>query len=207
MDRPVLQYDVAYPDHLSRGLIFIKWLLIIPHLIVLTFLGIALGFVTIIAWFAILVTGAYPRGMWDFSMSVLRWSSRVNAYSSLQRDEYPPFGDEDYPVLLQLDYPARLSRGLIFIKWLLIIPHLIVLYVLGALSGIVLVIAWFAILFTGQFPRGMFDFVSGVNRWSNRVSAYQLLLTDAYPPFTLDHVDSPTIGYPSIDDGSHLRGF
>ena len=187
MDQPMLQYDVAYPEHLSRGLIFIKWLLAIPHLIVLALLGIGLAIVTVIAWFAILITGKYPRGMWDFSMMVLRWSARVNAYLNLQRDEYPPFGDQDYPVLFQMEYPEHLSRGLIFIKWLLVIPHLIILYVLGLLSSVVLLIAWVAILFTGKFPRGLFDFVTGVARWSNRVAVYELLLTDAYPPFSMSH--------------------
>ena len=187
MDQPMLQYDVAYPEHLSRGLIFIKWLLAIPHLIVLALLGIGLAIVTVIAWFAILITGKYPRGMWDFTMMVLRWSARVNAYLNLQRDEYPPFGDQDYPVLFQMEYPEHLSRGLIFIKWLLVIPHLIILYVLGLLSSVVLLIAWVAILFTGKFPRGLFDFVTGVARWSNRVAVYELLLTDAYPPFSMSH--------------------
>jgi hypothetical protein len=186
MGQEGLQFDIAYPERLSRGLIFIKWLLIIPHLIVLTLLGIGLGVTTIFAWFAILFTGSYPRGMWDFAMTVLRWSARVQAYTYLQRDEYPPFGDADYPVLFQMEYPARLSRGLIFIKWLLIIPHVIVLYILQLISRFVLFIAWFAILVTGKFPRGMFDFVTGVARWTNRVIVYELLLTDVYPPFSMD---------------------
>lgn len=185
MDQAGLQFDVAYPEHMSRGLIFIKWLLIIPHLIVLTLLGVGLAVVTIFAWFAILITGAYPRGMWNFSMSVLRWSARVTAYSSLQRDEYPPFGEDDYPVLFQLAYSERLSRGLIFIKWLLVIPHLIILYVLNAIVSVILLIAWIAILFTGKFPRSLFDFVTGVTRWSLRVAVYSLLLTDVYPPFSM----------------------
>ncbi len=185
MDRAGLEFDVAYPERMSRGLIFIKWLLIIPHLIVLTLLGVGLAVVTIFAWFAILITGAYPRGMWNFSMSVLQWSARVTAYSSLQRDEYPPFGEDDYPVLFQLAYPERLSRGLIFIKWLLVIPHLIVLYVLNAVVGVILLIAWIAILFTGKFPRSLFDFVTGATRWSHRVAVYSLLLTDVYPPFSM----------------------
>ncbi len=113
MDQPTLQYDVAYPEHLSRGLIFVKWLLVIPHLVVLVLLGIGFSVVTVIAWFAILFTGSYPRGMWDFSMMTLRWSARVTAYTYLQRDEYPPFGDEDYPVLFQMEYPEKLSPWLI----------------------------------------------------------------------------------------------
>lgn len=199
MPQPLLQYDVAYPQHLSRLLIFVKWLLAIPHLIVLSFLWLAVAIVTFIAWFAILITGRYPRGMWEFVMKTLRWNARVSAYLFLQRDEYPPFGDGDYPVLYQMDYPERLSRGLIFIKWLLVIPHLIILYILNIIAELVVLIAWFAILFTGRFPRAMFDFITGELRWANRVSVYYLLLTDAYPPFTIDHVASPTGGIAYVE--------
>jgi hypothetical protein len=190
--QPLLEYDVAYPESLSRLLIFVKWwLLIIPHLVVLGILGFILEVVTFIAWFAILFTGRYPRGMWDFALMTLRWQARVNAYVYLQRDEYPPFGDSDYPVRFELAYPERLSRGLIFVKWLLIIPHLIVLYILALAMSFVWFIAWWAILITGKYPRGMFDFVTGVSRWGYRVSTYFLLMTDAYPPFSLGQPASP----------------
>jgi hypothetical protein len=194
--QPILQFDVAYPERLSRGLIFIKWLLIIPHLVVLYFLQLALNLTTFIGFFAILFTGKYPRGLWDFGVMVMTWQARIAAYMLLQRDEYPPFGDGDYPVLFHLDYPQRLSRGLIFIKWLLIIPHLIVLSILGIAAGIVWIIAWFAILFTGNYPRSLFDFTTGVSRWAHRVNVYTYLLTDAYPPFTMDQVPSPTAPAP-----------
>ena len=182
-----LLYDVAYPDRLSRGLIFVKWLLAIPHLVVLWFLGIALAAVTFIAWFAILFTGKYPRGMWDFAMMTLRWTARVHAYTGLMRDEYPPFGDEAYPIRFAAIYPEQLSRWKIFVKWLLIIPHLVIIYLLNILWSIVTFIAWFAILFTGRYPRGIFNYVEGVMRWENRVAAYAFtLVTDQYPPFSLD---------------------
>ena len=184
--QPLLEYDVAYPERLSRLLIFVKWLLIIPHLFVLSFIAIALYVTTFIAWFAILITGRYPRGMWNFAMMFLRWQARIGAYVSMQRDEYPPFGDGDYPIRFEMAYPERMSRLLIFVKWLLIIPHGIVLYILGLALNIVLFIAWFAILFTGRYPRSMFDFVTGFSRWSHRVAAYLLLLTDTYPPFSFD---------------------
>jgi hypothetical protein len=191
-DQPLLHYDVAYPEGLSRGLIFVKWLLVIPHWIVLYFLQLATGVTTFIAWFAILFTGKYPRGLWDFALMYQRWAARVYAYLLLQRDDYPPFGDTDYPVLYHLEYPDRLSRGLIFIKWLLVIPHLIVLVFLGIALAIVLFLSWWAILFTGRFPRGMFDFVTGVMRWGHRVNLYYLLMTDAYPPFSMDQGVAPT---------------
>jgi hypothetical protein len=167
-------------------LIFIKWLLAIPHFVILYFLGIAFGVVTVIAWFAILVTGTYPRGMWDFALMVQRWQTRVTVYTYLMRDEYPPFGEGPYPVRYELAYPQRLSRGLIFIKWLMIIPHVICLALLGFAAGLALFVAWFAILLTGNYPRGIFDFLVGVLRWNVRVNLYGALMTDVYPPFSLD---------------------
>jgi len=179
-------FDIAYPDNLSRGLIFLKWLLVIPHLVVLYLLSFATSVVFFIAWFAILFTGNYPRGMWDFSLMVRRWTANVSAYYFLMRDEYPPFGAEPYPVQYEIAYPERLSRGLIFIKWLLIIPHLIALVVLAVVAAFIWFISWFAILFTGGYPRGMFDFMAGFLRWVERVNVYVLLMTDDYPPFSME---------------------
>jgi len=190
-----LLFDVAYPDRLSRGLVFIKWLLVIPHLVILYFLGLAVGVVTFIAWFAILFTGRYPRGLWDFTMMTMRWTARAHAYVGLMRDEYPPFGDEAYPVRFAAIYPEHLSRWKIFVKWLLIIPHVIVLYVLGFVWAIVTFVAWFAILFTGNYPRGLFDFSVGFNRWNYRVSLYILLLSDVFPPFGFGPDPAPPSEY------------
>ena len=192
--QPVLQYDVAYPEHLSRWMIFLKWLFIIPNLIVVALLGIAAYFVSIIAWFAILFTGRYPEGLFNFTIGVLRWYANASAYTYLQRDEYPPFSMQSglYPVTLALDYPQHLSRWKIFLKWLFAIPHLIVLYLLNSVRSIIVFLAFFAILFTGTFPRGLFDFVVGIDRWQFRVYSYVLLLTDAYPPFSLGGPPSGT---------------
>jgi hypothetical protein len=181
----VLLFDVAYPDRLSRLLIFVKWLLLIPHFIILYFLQIIAGIVTFIAWFAILFTGRYPRGMWDFAVKIQIWIANVSSYFLLLRDEYPPFGDSPYPVQFDLVYPERLSRGLIFIKWLLIIPHLFLLAFLGIAAYVVFILAWFAILITGRYPRGMFNFMVGLQRWGLRANLYTNLLTDRYPPFSL----------------------
>ena len=179
-------YDVAYPEKLSRLLIFVKWLLVIPHVVVLYLLLLALYVVNVIAWFSILFTKRYPEGLFKFSVGVLRWNLNVNAYSGLMRDEYPPFSMDagQYAVAFDVAYPGELSRWLIFVKWLLAIPHFIVLLFLGLAALVVEIIAWFAILFTGQYPRGLFDFAVGVNRWSARVNAYVLLFTDVYPPFS-----------------------
>ena len=192
-----LLYDVAYPDRLSRLLIFVKWLLVIPHAVILAFLSIAVAVVSFIAWFAILFTGKYPRGLWDFSMMTLRWTARVQAYAGLMRDEYPPFGDEAYPIRFASIYPEELSRWKIFVKWLLIIPHLFVVYLLNILWSIVSFIAWFAILFTGNYPHSLFDVAVGCNRWSYRVSLYIMLLSDVYPPFAMGPDPVPPSEYAS----------
>lgn len=186
-----LYFDVAYPQRLSRLLIFVKWLLLLPHLLVLWVLQIVVSIVSFIAFFAILITGRYPKELWDISLSILRWHVRVSVYAALMRDEYPPFGDQSYPIRLEMVYPTRLSRWKIFVKWLLIIPHTVALWVLGILSGLATVITWFAILITGEYPRTLFDFNVGVLRWSTRVSIYVLLMSDVYPPFMLESTYVP----------------
>jgi hypothetical protein len=192
-----VRVEIDYPERLSRLLIFVKWLLALPHYIVLILYLIAIWVGAIVAFFAILFTGNVPRGLWDFIFGYNRWALRVWAYVGLLRDEYPPFsnGPEDYPARLDCEYPERLSRGLIFIKWLLIIPHWIVLIFYALAVIVVSIIAWFAILFTGSYPRGLFDFVVGYVRWNTRVNVYcgQFsgynpyvggLLRDEYPPFS-----------------------
>ncbi len=182
-----LRYDVEYPEELSRWLIFVKWLLVIPHTIILYALGVAAGVIGFIAFFAILFTKRYPRGLFDFVVNVNRWGANAGAYSGLLRDEYPPFSWEpgQYAVTYEVDYPEELSRWLIFVKWLLAIPHYIVLLFLFIAVYLVYIIVFFAILFSKRFPRGLFDFIVGVNRWNYRVGAYTALLRDEYPPFSL----------------------
>src|SRR5215216_7025196 len=113
--QPTLQFDIAYPERLSRLLIFVKWLLAIPHYIVLFFLGIAGFFAWIIGFFAILITGNFPRSLFEFMVMLLQWQARVVGYVNLMVDVYPPFGEGDHPVNLSLYYPPHLSRLLIFI--------------------------------------------------------------------------------------------
>ena len=182
----------------GNALWLVKWLLAIPHFIILMFLWIAFCVVWVIAFFAILFTGKYPRGLFDFNVGVLRWSWRVGFYSyqALGTDKYPPFTLEsvdDYPADLQVEYPENLSQGLVLVKWwLLAIPHLIIVSLFGGGGGesaglvfILAIVAAVILLFTGKYPKDIFNLVIGMNRWSYRVYAYVALMTDEYPPFRL----------------------
>lgn len=192
----------------SRWLWLVKWVLLIPHFIVLIFLIPALVVLTIVAGIAIVFTGRYPRSIFDFNVGVMRWWWRVGyyGYSALGTDEYPPFSlsPDGYPATLEVPYPERLSRGLVLVKWLLAIPHYVVLALLlggtavavrdsvtygvpyTGLITVLVVIAGFAMLFTKRYPRGIFDLLMGLNRWVYRVFTYVLLMRDEYPPFRLD---------------------
>jgi hypothetical protein len=197
---------------LNRWLPLVKWVLVIPHWIVLAFLWIGVFFASVFAFFAILFTARYPRGLFDFTVGVLRWTWRVGfySYSALGTDRYPPFSladDPSYPARLDVAYPeAPLSRGLVLIKWwLLAIPQYVVVAIFagggwgewsgvrgwswiasGGLIGVLVCFAGIALLFTGRYLQAVYDFVLGMNRWVFRVAAYALLMTDEYPPFRLD---------------------
>jgi len=203
MSQQQYTYPVSVTGELTeppaRGWWLIKWLLAIPHYIILMFLWIAFVVVTIIAFFAILFTAKYPQGLFNFNSGVLRWTWRVGFYSyqALGTDRYPPFTLEsvDYPADLEIPYPEKLSRGLVLVKWwLLAIPHyIIVAFFQGSGGerggvGLVFILAIFAavaLLFTGKYPKDIFKLVVGMNRWSYRVAAYAALMTDQYPPFRL----------------------
>jgi len=205
-------------DDLSPALWLVKWFLAIPHFLILIFLWIAFWIVTVVAFFSILFTARYPRGLFDFNVGVMRWTWRVAFYatSAIGTDRYPPFTLEsvDYPADFTVEYPERLSRGLVLVKWwLLAIPHYLIVAVFGgglqwpavaafgstpespfgpawggpgSLVFILVIIAGAALLFTRRYPRGIFEFVMGLNRWVFRVQAYVALMTDVYPPFRLD---------------------
>jgi Domain of unknown function (DUF4389) len=178
--------EIGSPDRLSRLLIFVKWLLLIPHYIALIVLGIAAWFVLVVSWFAVLITGRYPEGMFNFIVGVLRWGARVLAYLHLQTDAYPPFtldDDPSYPVRLQVDYPLQIARWRPLVNWLLAIPALIAVWVLGILTEISVVIAWFAILITGRYPQVLFDIVTIHQRWNARTVVFAYWMTEEYPPF------------------------
>lgn len=149
-------------------------------------LSMAAGVCSIISWFAILFTGTHPQSLWDFELWVLRWQTRANAYIYLLRDEYPPFGEADYPVEMRVAPPATRDRVSVGFRIFLLIPHIIILIFLGFAWLVTTIIAWFAILFTGLYPQSLYDFGVGVFRWQTRVTAYGYLLRDEYPPFALN---------------------
>ena len=203
MSQEKIPYPVSIRGELTeppaRGWWLIKWLLALPHYIILAFLWIAFVVVWIIAFFAILFTAKYPKGLFDFNVGVLRWTWRVGFYSyqALGTDRYPPFTLQsvDYPADLDVPYPERLSRGLVLVKWwLLAIPHYIIVAIFQGSGGdrggpglapILAIFAAVALLFTGKYPESIFYLVVGMNRWTYRVCAYASLMTDEYPPFRL----------------------
>ncbi len=203
---------------LSRWLWLVKWLLVLPHVIVLVGLWTAFAVLSVVAFFAILFTGRYPLPVFEFNVGVLRWSWRVAyyTYGVLGTDRYPPFtlgAAPDYPATLDVTYPEHLSRGLVLVKWwLLALPHYVIIAFFvgggsyaatrgadtsgswgptalsagGGLIGLLALVAGIALLFTGRYPRGVFDLLLGMQRWVLRVAAYSALMTDVYPPFRLD---------------------
>jgi uncharacterized protein DUF4389 len=207
--------DASLDPSASRGLWLVKWLLLIPHYVVLALLWVAFVAVSVVAFVAILLTGFYPRSLFNFNVGVLRWTWRVHyyGYGVLGTDRYPPFtlaDVPDYPARLDIPYPGRLSRGLVLVKWwLLALPHYLVLSILvggglwassrgagggtwngglgaGGLAGLLVLIAAIVLLFTARYPKPLYALVVGIDRWSLRVAAYAGLMTDAYPPFRLD---------------------
>ena len=204
--------DAATEPAASRLLWLVKWLLAIPHFVVLAFLWVAFVVLSVVAFVGILVTGRYPRAIFDVNVGVLRWSWRVVYYSygALATDRYPPFSladDPDYPARLQVDYPEHLSRGLALVKWwLLALPHYLVVGVFmgsgawvardangterwvwgSGLVGVLVLVAAVVLAFTGRYPRPVYDLLLGLHRWVLRVCAYASLMTDRYPPFRLD---------------------
>ncbi len=152
--------------------------------------GGALGVVAMvsatIAWFAIVFTGHMPRELHRLSAYYLRWRVRVGAYVALLRDEYPPFGDGEYPVRVDIpDFPARRDRVSVAFRIILVLPHLVAVWFLGLAWLLTSMCAWFVILFTGRMPRALHEFAVGVLRWTTNVEGYVLLLHDEFPPFSM----------------------
>lgn len=191
-----------------------KWFLAIPHVLILAVLLVAFGVLTFVAGVAILFTGNYPRSIFDFNVGVLRWTWRVSNYAAsggLGTDRYPPFSLRPEPgdaTRLEVAYPEHLSRGLVLVKWLLAIPHLMIVALLsgssirwlafegdrvtldtsggGGILGLLTLAAGVTLLITNRYPTALFDLIIGLNRWVYRVVAYVAFMTDDYPPFRLD---------------------
>jgi hypothetical protein len=180
------QLEIAYPQELNRWLPLVKWLLVIPHYFVLFFLGIGAFFVAIFAWFAVLFTGRFPRGAFDYLVGVTRWANRVSAYHLFMTDPYPPFSlddDPNYPVRVNIEYPEHIANWRPLVQWLLIFPYAICASLLFYFTAILAFIAFFTVLFTKRIPRGIFDLMVPGFRWQVRTNAYAYFMSERYPPF------------------------
>jgi hypothetical protein len=210
MDYPVTLM-VAYPERLSRLTTFFRLFMLIPQVFVFVFVSIAAWFIMFLSWWAILFTAKYPEVFFNFITWWLRWGARLSGYMFLLTDKYPPFSgreEVDYPVVLRVETPGMLSRLTTFFRFPIFytptftlngglnwqwqpsagmpmtIPHVIVLYFISIAAYVIMFLSWWAILFTGRYPKAFFDFITWWFRWYTRVGAYSYLVTDKYPPFT-----------------------
>jgi hypothetical protein len=181
-------FEVDTPERLSRWMWLIKWFLLIPHILIFYVLGLLLGVAYFVAWVAILITGKFPRGLFDFMVGVTRWTARIASYGYHQTDKYPPFSMAEgkaYPVRFGAAYPEKSSRVKAFFRWLLAIPHWVVVGVLAFLNAALLLIHIVIVIITGKPNSGIFKLMAGIDRWNMRVVGYVFLFTDQYPPFSL----------------------
>ena len=217
------------PVALSRWLWLVKWILALPHAVLLAGLWVVFVVLTLVALVAIVVTGRYPRPVFDVNVGILRWSWRVSyyAFGVVATDRYPPFTLDDvpdYPARLVVDPPGELSRGLALVKWwLLAIPHYVVVgLLLGpqvawedadgtryetqiGLIGILVLVALVTLAVTRHYPADVYELLLGLNRWVYRVAAYAGLMTDEYPPFRLD-LGGQDIGEEDVTEGIRAPG-
>ena len=178
--------EITYPPELNRWLPLVKWLLLIPHFIALFFVGIGAFFVWIYGFFAVLFTGRWPHGAFEYLVGTLRWGYRVVVYFHLMTDAYPPFSlddDPNYPVRLSVEYPEHIANWRPLVQWLLALPYVWIAGVLYWLTGVLTVVAFFTVLSTKRIPRGMFELMVPGFRWNLRGSAYAYFMNDRYPPF------------------------
>lgn len=199
MQPSTVSYPVTFafdpPEGVARWRPLVSWLLVIPHLLVLNVLQAVASVCTLIAWFAVLFTGKMPEGLAGLLAMMMRYQARATTYALFLREEYPPFSFEttaadpgDDPRVRVDITPALTDRNrlTVFFRLFMVIPHVIVLALVGIAVFVAVLIAWFAVLFTGKWPAGLQAFVLGFFRWSTRVSGYMNLLTDEYPPFSTD---------------------
>ncbi len=183
-----IHFSVVQAERRSRLTTFFRLLLVIPHLVVVALFAIGALFVAILGWFAIVFTGRYPRGLFEFQVQFLRYSAQVNCYVYLVSDPFPPFGGGSdpagYPVWASADYPEQLSRLTTFFRLVLAVPAYIIYGALMIVARIMALLAWFVIVFTGRLPSGMAEVMELPQRYGVRFTAYAyLLITDRYPWF------------------------
>ena len=180
----VTEFD--HQEEYRRLLPLVKWLLLIPHWFALLFIWIGAFFALVYAWFVVLFTGKFPKGVHGFLVGTWRWTTRASAYGLLMTDAYPPFSldsDEAYPARVEIAYTEEIARWRALVHWILVIPYAIVANILMNLAYIISFLAFFTILFTKRFPKGMFDLNVVALRWQNRSSVYTCFMTEKYPPF------------------------
>jgi hypothetical protein len=193
-----MTYDIKHQEKLSRGELLLRtffgWLYIyIPHFFVLVFVGLWGAILRFISWWIILFTGRYPQSFFEFQVGLIRWQTRLIAREYNFSDGYPAFGVSatDEAVIVDIPYPESISRGMLLVRlffgfFYVYIPHGFCLFFLTIGMFVAIIIGWWAVLFTGQMPVSLQNFVVGVNRWATRVSIYMGNMTDTYPPFSLD---------------------
>lgn len=199
-----MKVTIKHQESYSRGELLLRTFfgflyMLLPHAFILMFIGIAAMFINFIAFWAILITGNYPRGMWNFMVGMFRWNLRLGARLDNLSDGYPAFGISatDDATSLEIEYPEKSSRGLLLLRTFfgfiyILIPHAFCLLFLMIGAIFVKLIAFWIVLITGSYPKGMHDYMVGVTRWGMRVNAYYYNLTDTYPPFSLGEVETNT---------------
>ncbi|ADR21670.1 membrane protein [Marivirga tractuosa] len=192
----MLTFDIKHQDRYSRGELLLRsffgWLYIqIPHLFLLFFVGLWGAILRFISFFIVLFTGRYPESFFEFQVQLIRWQTRLNARIFNLADDYPPFGldAKDEYIAVDVKYPERISRGLVLLRAFfgiiyVLIPHAFVLFFRLIWCQILVIIAWWVVLFTGEFPKSWHEFIVGTLRWQTRVNLYMWYMTDEYPPFT-----------------------
>lgn len=189
-------FDIVHQDKYSRGQLLLRTFfgqiyILIPHAFLLFFIAIGSGFLSFLSWWAVLFTGRYPREFFNYQVSFIRWAARVQARMLHLADGYPAFGmsSEDNNVVLHIAYPEKLNQGLLLLRlffqfFYVLIPHGICLLGRAIITPFIIFIAWWIVLFTGEYPKGMHEFLVGTIRWATRVRLYTSFLTDKYPPFS-----------------------
>jgi len=186
-----IAYSAAFEEEdRNRLTVFFRGLLVIPWLFVAALYGIAAYVAVIIAWFALVITGRYPQGLYDFNTGFIRSVTRINGFYYLLTDAWPPFGgdeDPDYPIRTLIGPPKEeYSRAKVFFRIFLLIPVFILLYVMGLILGVVALIAWFVLLFTARLPAGLYRPMRIAAAYNTKALAYYFLLTEEFPPFWVD---------------------